>query len=59
LEIAGTGVYEGLRFDRVSLSVSSAGTSRSVLAELLPEAERLCYVSNTLREQPELVVEVT
>jgi putative redox protein len=59
LEIAGTGVYEGLRFDRVSLSVSSSGTSRSVLAELLPEAERLCYVSNTLREQPELVVEVT
>jgi putative redox protein len=58
LEIAGTGVYEGLRFERVALSVSSSGTSRDVLAELLPEAERLCYVSNTLREQPELVVEV-
>ena len=43
---------------RVSLSVSSSGTPRDVLAELVPEAERLCYVSNTLRHRPQLVVEV-
>jgi putative redox protein len=57
LEVTGVGVYKGLRFDRVSLSVSS-GTPQDVLADLIPEAERLCYVSNTLRRQPELTVEV-
>jgi putative redox protein len=57
LEVTGVGVYEGLRFDRVSLSVSSE-TPDDVLAELIPEAEQLCYVSNTLRHQPELTVEV-
>jgi putative redox protein len=57
LEVTGVGVYEGLRFDRVSLSVASE-TPPDVLNELIPEAERLCYVSNTLRHQPELTVEV-
>jgi putative redox protein len=57
LEVTGVGVYEGLRFDRVSLSVASE-TPPDVLDELIPEAERLCYVSNTLRHQPELTVEV-
>ena len=57
LEVTGTGVYKGLRFDRVSVSVSS-GTPQDVLTDLIPEAERLCYVSNTLRRQPELTVEV-
>jgi uncharacterized OsmC-like protein len=57
LEVTGVGVYKGLRFERVSLSVSS-GTPQDVLTDLIPEAERLCYVSNTLRRQPELTVEV-
>jgi putative redox protein len=58
LEVTGVGRYEGLRFDQISLSISSA-SPRSVVADLVPEAERVCYVSNTLRHQPELVVEVT
>ncbi|MGH3454720.1 MAG: OsmC family protein [Nocardioidaceae bacterium] len=57
LEVTGVGVYKGLRFDRVSLSVASE-TPNDILDELIPEAERLCYVSNTLRHQPELTVEV-
>ena len=55
LQLAG---YDGLKFDRISVRISS-GTSRDVLERLLPEAERVCYVSNTLRHQPELVVDVS
>ena len=57
LEITGVGTYKGLRFDRVAISVSSQ-TPHDVLASIIPEAERLCYVSNTLRHQPELTVEI-
>jgi putative redox protein len=58
LEVTGVGTYKGLRFDRVAMSVKSE-IPRDVMQELIPEAERLCYVSNTLRHQPELTVEVT
>lgn len=58
LEVTGVATYKGLRFDRVAISVKS-GTPREVVKELIPDAERLCYVSNTLRHQPELTVEVT
>ena len=58
LEVSGVATYKGLRFDRVAISVKS-GTPRDVVEELIPDAERLCYVSNTLRHQPELTVEVT
>ena len=58
LEVTGVATYKGLRFDRVAISVSS-GTPRDVVEELIPDAERLCYVSNTLRHQPELTLEVT
>lgn len=58
LEVTGVATYKGLRFDRVAISVKS-GTPRHVVEELIPDAERLCYVSNTLRHRPELTVEVT
>jgi putative redox protein len=58
LEVTGVATYKGLRFDRVAISVKS-GTPRDVVENLIPDAERLCYVSNTLRHQPELTVEVT
>ena len=57
LEVNGMATYKGFRFDRVELSVSSR-TPRDVVADLVPDAERLCYVSNTLRHQPQLTVEV-
>jgi putative redox protein len=55
LDVTAVGHYEGLRFARISLSITS-GTPRDILEQLLPEAERVCYVSNTLREPPELDV---
>ena len=41
-----------------SPSSISSGTPREVLEGLVPEAERVCYVSNTLRHKPELVLRV-
>jgi putative redox protein len=57
LEIAVTGTYQGLEFDRIAATLRS-DTPRDVLERLVPEAERVCYVSNTLRHGPELVIEV-
>jgi putative redox protein len=58
LDVTAVGRYEGLQFCEISLSISS-DSPRSVVEDLLPEAQRVCYVSNTLRCQPELTVEVT
>jgi len=58
LDVTAVGRYAGLKFDKISVTISSA-SPRSVVEDLLPEAQRVCYVSNTLRHQPELAVEVT
>jgi putative redox protein len=58
LDVTAIGRYEGLKFCEISLSISS-DSPRSVVEDLLPEAKRVCYVSNTLQRQPELTVEVT
>ena len=57
LDVTAVGRYEGLKFDKISLSITS-GSPRGVVEDLLPEAQRVCYVSNTLRHQPELAVQV-
>lgn len=57
LEVTVTGTYDGLEFERIAASFRSR-TPREVLERLVPEAERVCYVSNTLRRGPELVVRV-
>jgi putative redox protein len=58
LDVTAVGRDEGLKFCEISLSISS-DSPRSVVEDLLPEAQRVCYVSNTLQRQPELTVEVT
>lgn len=58
LDVTAAGRYQGLKFDRILLSISSA-SPRELVQELLPEARRVCYVSNTLLHHPELTVEVT
>jgi putative redox protein len=58
LDVTAVGRSEGLKFCEISLSISS-DSPRSVVEDLLPEAQRVCYVSNTLQRQPELTVEVT
>ena len=57
LRVVATGIYDGPRFVRIALVVESDG-ARSVLEALAPAAERMCYVSNTLRRSPELTVVV-
>lgn len=57
LDVRVTGRYAGLLFDRFTVTISST-LPADVLEELIPEAERVCYVSNTLRQKPEIVVEV-
>ena len=57
LDVSVVGSYDGPKFARISVSITS-GSSREVLEELIPEAERVCYVSNTLRYRPELVIDI-
>ena len=57
LDVSVVGTYQGLEFERIAASISS-GTPREVLEGLLSEAERVCYVSNTLRRRPELVIRI-
>ena len=58
LDVTAVGRYEGLKFGQITVSISS-DSPRSVVEDLLPEAKRVCYVSNTLQNQPEFTVEVT
>jgi uncharacterized OsmC-like protein len=53
LRIRVVGTYEGLKFTRVDLRIVADAPS-SVLEDLLPEAQRVCYVTNTLRQATEL-----
>jgi putative redox protein len=48
LAVRATGEYEGPKFARLTLEVSS-GTPRDVLDLLIERAKAVCYVSNTLR----------
>lgn len=57
LEVLAVGHYDQLRFDRISVLIRS-DTPAGVLQGLLGEAERVCYVSNTLRYRPELTVAI-
>jgi organic hydroperoxide reductase OsmC/OhrA len=57
LDVTTVGRYEGLKFGNISVSISSA-SPRSVVKDLLPEAKRVCYVTNTLQNQLEFTVEV-
>ena len=58
LDVTAVGRYDGLKFGHISVSISS-DSPRSVVEDLLPEAKRVCYVSNTLQNRPEFTVEVT
>jgi putative redox protein len=57
LDVRVVGSYNGLEFGRIAASIRSR-TPRHVLEGLLTEAEQVCYVSNTLRHGPELVVSI-
>jgi putative redox protein len=58
LEVDVTGRYDGPSFDRIRIVVRAREPGPDELAALIPGAERVCYVTRTLRRQPELAVEV-
>jgi putative redox protein len=55
LRVRAVGTYDGPKFVRISVTITST-TAAEVVEALIPQAERICYVSNTLRLGPELRV---
>jgi putative redox protein len=55
LIVEAAGTYDGPKFVRIAVTVAS-NSPRTVLEELMPQAERLCYVTNTLRYGPEVTI---
>jgi len=49
LRVDVVGHYAGRRFDTMQISVDAVGPTADELAEMVTLAERLCYVTNTLR----------
>jgi putative redox protein len=57
LEVSATGTYQGQRFSSLLLTVESSLPDEQ-LSGLLEPAKRVCYVSNTFIDGPELRVEL-
>jgi putative redox protein len=55
LSVDAVGTYDGPKFRRIAVTVTS-DSPRNVLEQLMPQAERLCYVTNTLRHQPQITI---
>jgi putative redox protein len=55
LRVRVVGHYEGWRFTRVELVIRSSGPP-GALEKLIPDARRVCYVTNTLRQAPEMLI---
>jgi len=51
-----TGTYDGPRFSRIAIAVA-AELPDGAAEKLLASAERVCYVTNTLRRPPEITVQ--
>lgn len=58
IEVDGQAEYDGPRFKRVAVTVRCAGLSEPEACRVVEAAERVCYVGNTLRRPPEIVVAV-
>jgi putative redox protein len=56
LSVTVTGTYDGPRFSALHISARIGCDEREV-ARLVATAERVCYVTNTLRATPDIVVE--
>jgi uncharacterized OsmC-like protein len=55
IEVDVTGTYEGTRFSRIQISVRIP-VPQDTAATLIASAERVCYVTNTLRASPAISV---
>jgi uncharacterized OsmC-like protein len=56
--VTATGTYDGPRFSRLQLTVTSQAPAGQV-EKLIEPALRVCYVSNTLAAVPPIEVTVT
>ena len=57
LTVDAVGRYEGPKFVQVTVTVK-ADNPRPVLEELAKHAQRVCYVTNTLRRGPEITLTI-
>ena len=57
LGVVVTGTYDGPRFSAIAISLASTAT-RPAMEELIPQAQRVCYVTNTLDRPPEITISV-
>lgn len=57
LRVRAVGTYEGMRFARIELVVRYGGPPQ-VLRELVADAERVCYVTNTVRQAAQVRIEL-
>jgi len=55
IEVTVGGYYEGLRFRSIKVSVSTDAPA-DVVDVLMASAQRVCYVTNTLRDSPQITV---
>jgi uncharacterized OsmC-like protein len=54
IRVAATGHYDGLRFGRIEVVSDVDGLTDRQVAELVVAAQRVCYVTNTLNDPPEV-----
>ena len=53
LRVDASGEFEGHRISRIEIA-ASADADPELIRRLLPSAERVCYITNTLRRPPEI-----
>lgn len=56
LRVDATGTYDGPRFVAIRITVHADAPRGEELARLITAAERVCYVTNTLRLGPEIEI---
>lgn len=56
LDVVATGRYDGPRFSHFRIAVRAQRPEGPELARLVTAAERVCYVTNTLRRLPEIEI---
>ncbi len=59
VRVVATGTYAGPRFSEIAIHAELGGVPETEHAALLHAAERVCYVTNTLRRPPTLTAEAS
>jgi putative redox protein len=56
IDVRATGVYAGPRFETIAIHADLGGVDPADHERLIAAAERVCYVTNTLRRPPQITV---